>query len=243
MELKTNAREMDLIMENTKKLILIVEDDYKLCKTLEDFLTANGYLTMTATDGQQALDLYFANNHKINLILLDGMLPSVDGYDVLRSIREYSSVPIIMLTARESEEDQLMGLGNGADNYITKPFLLRVLKAHIEVLLKRIQNSDTSVLLCGKLRVEPEFRKAYLDNVLLNTTPKEFDLLLYFVRNENVVLKREAILDAVWGFDYDGGIRTVDTLVKQLRKKMTERYPYLQSVYGIGYRFEVIENE
>lgn len=235
-----------MIMENTetiRKRIFIVEDDNKLRQTLEDFLHANGYQTLSARDGQEALDLYFANNHRIDLILLDGMLPKVDGYDVLRSIREYSPVPIIMLTARESEEDQLMGLENGADNYITKPFLLRVLKAHIEVLLRRTMSGSSETLQKGGLRIDRDSRKAYLDDRLFNTTPKEYDLLLYFIQNENVVLTREAILDAVWGFDYDGGIRTVDTVVKQLRRKMTEQYPYIQSIYGVGYRFEVTVHE
>lgn len=230
-------------MDNTKKLIFIVEDDTKLRRTLEDFLHANNYQTLSAKDGQEALDLYFSNNHRIDLILLDGMLPEVDGYDVLKAIREYSTVPIIMLTARESEEDQLMGLENGADNYITKPFLLRVLKAHIEALLKRVSPVSAEDIQKGALHIEPEYRKAYMDGKLLNTTPKEFDLLLYFIQNENVVLTREAILDAVWGFDYDGGIRTVDTVVKQLRRKMTEQHPYIQSIYGVGYRFEVTDHE
>lgn len=228
--------------ENVKKLIFIVEDDTKLRRTLQDFLHANGYETLSACDGQKALDLYFSNNHKIDLILLDGMLPKVDGFEVLKAIREYSAVPIIMLTAREAEEDQLTGLENGADNYITKPFLLRVLKAHIEVLLKRVGASPDEIQK-GALRIETEYRKAYLKEELLNTTPKEFDLLVYFIQNESVVLSREAILDAVWGYDYDGGIRTVDTVVKQLRKKMTEQYPYIQSIYGVGYRFEVTDDE
>lgn len=228
--------------ENVKKLIFIVEDDTKLRRTLQDFLHANGYETLSACDGQEALDLYFSNNHKIDLILLDGMLPKVDGFEVLKAIREYSAVPIIMLTAMEAEEDQLTGLENGADNYITKPFLLRVLKAHIEVLLKRVGASPDEIQK-GALRIETEYRKAYLKEELLNTTPKEFDLLVYFIQNESVVLSREAILDAVWGYDYDGGIRTVDTVVKQLRKKMTGQYPYIQSIYGVGYRFEVTDDE
>lgn len=226
-------------MEKEKHVILVVEDDGKLRKTLEDFLQATGFCVMTAEDGQQALDIYFANNQKIDLILLDGMLPKVDGYDVLKQIREYSSVPIIMLTARESEEEQLKGLENGADNYITKPFLLKVLKAHMEVLLKRSNGRKSDKIQKGKIQIEKEFRKVYLDGELLVTTPKEYDLLLYFIENENIVLSREAILNAVWGFDYDGDIRTIDTLVKQLRKKMTEKAPYIQSIYGVGYRFEV----
>lgn len=231
-------------MENTQKLIFVVEDDHKLRRTLEDFLTANQYQVLTAQDGQEALDLYFANNHRIDLILLDGMLPKVDGYDVLKSIREYSDVPIIMLTARESEEDQLEGLENGADNYITKPFLLRVLKAHIEALLKRSgRAAGSEEINIGALRVETDSRKIFLAGEQLVATPKEYDLLIYFIQNENLVLTREGILDAVWGFDYDGGIRTVDTVVKQLRKKMTDHYPYIQSIYGVGYRFEVNQYE
>lgn len=226
-------------MEKEKYMIFVVEDDEKLRKTLEDFLQATGFCVMTAQDGQEALDVYFANNQKIDLILLDGMLPKVDGYDVLKQIREYSDVPIIMLTARESEEDQLKGLENGADNYITKPFLLKVLKAHMEVLLKRSNRKRSEKIQRGKIQIEKEYRKVYLDGELLVMTPKEYDLLLYFIENENIVLSREAILNAVWGFDYDGDMRTIDTLVKQLRKKMTEKAPYIQSVYGVGYRFEV----
>ncbi len=226
-------------MEKEKYMILVVEDDKKLCKTLEDFLAATGFCVMAAKDGQEALDIYFANNQKIDLILLDGMLPKVDGYDVLKQIREYSEVPIIMLTARESEEEQLQGLENGADNYITKPFLLKVLKAHMEVLLKRSNRKKNEKIKRGKIEIEKEFRKVYLNGEMLVTTPKEYDLLVYFIENENIVLSRESILNAVWGFDYNGDIRTVDTVVKQLRRKMTETAPYIQSVYGIGYRFEV----
>ena len=228
-------------MKDAKNLILIVEDDVKLARTLEDFLTANHFEVLLAMDGEAALDIYFSNNHQIDLILLDGMLPKLDGYDVLKSIREYSSVPIIMLTARESEEEQLKGLENGADNYITKPFLLRVLKAHIDVLLKR-NKIGTDDLFAGKLRIEQISRRIFLDGNVLNLTPKEYSLLLYFVQNENRVLSREAILDAVWGFDYEGDIRTVDTLVKQLRRKMTDQAPYIQSIYGVGYRFEVTDH-
>ena len=226
-------------MEKEKYIILLVEDDEKLRRTLEDFLQATGFEVMEARDGQEALDIYFSNNQKIDLILLDGMLPKVDGYDVLKQIREYSDVPIIMLTARESEEEQLEGLENGADNYITKPFLLKVLKAHMEALLRRNNRKRGEQIERGEIQIEKESRKVYLNGELLMMTPKEYDLLSYFIENENIVLSREVILNAVWGFDYSGDIRTVDTVVKQLRKKMTERAPYIQSVYGVGYRFEV----
>jgi len=226
-------------MKNNKNLILIVEDDHKLARTLEDFLTANHFEVLLSMDGEAALETYFSNNHRIDLILLDGMLPKIDGYEVLKSIREYSAVPIIMLTARETEEDQLKGLESGADNYITKPFLLRVLKAHIDVLLKRNNKLSQEELSIGELTINQASQRAYLNQHSLGLTPKEYSLLLYFVQNKSRVLTRENILDAVWGYDYEGDIRTVDTLVKQLRRKMTDDCPYIQSVYGVGYRFEV----
>ena len=236
-------REREVFMKNARNLILIVEDDEKLRQTLEDFLTANHFAVLTAVDGEQALTLYYANNHLIDLILLDGMLPGMDGFDVLKTIRQCSDVPIIMLTARESEEDQLTGLTNGADNYITKPFRLRVLKAHMDVLLKRNNRAAADEIEAGKLRLEQASQRAFADEVPLNLTPKEFALLLYFVQNRDLVLTREVILDAVWGFDYQGDIRTVDTLVKQLRKKLPDSCPYIQSIYGVGYRFEVTDHE
>ena len=194
-------------MRNNKRVVLMVEDDKKLREVLTKFLSRNDYEVLAAENGKVGLELFYENSKNLDIVLLDGMLPDIDGVDVLKEIREHSQVPVIMLTARESEEDQLNGLNNGADNYITKPFLMKVLLVHMDK--------------------------------FVDTTPKEFDLLVYMCENEKVVLKRENILDAVWGFDYDGDMRTVDTLVKQLRKKMTDKYPYITSVYGVGYRFEV----
>lgn len=230
-------------MKDAKNLILIVEDDEKLLKSLEDFFIANKFSVLTAMDGQEAVELYFANNHQIDLILLDGMLPGLDGYDVLKAIREYSDVPVIMITARESEEEHLKGLECGADNYITKPFRFRILKAYVDILLKRKNKDVTGVVLCGKLRIEQSTHRVFLKNEVLDLTPKEYALLVYFTQNRNVVLTREVILDAVWGFDYSGDTRTVDTLVKQLRKKLTEECSYIHSIYGVGYRFEVAADE
>ncbi|MBQ5852011.1 MAG: response regulator transcription factor [Lachnospiraceae bacterium] len=226
-----------------KRVILIVEDDPKLLEVLCDFFISDNFEVLFTSDGQEALDIYFSNNHRIDIVILDVMLPHVDGYEILRTIREYSDVPIIMATAKESEEDQLQGLNNGADNYITKPFRLRVLRAHVDVLLKRKSVEKEEELFAGGLRLENLSQKAFLDGELLNLTPKEYHLLLYFVKNKHRVLTREAILDGVWGFDYDGDIRTVDTLVKQLRKKMKDKSFYIQSIYGIGYRFEEDLNE
>lgn len=230
-------------MKNAKNLILIVEDDPKLRQTLEEFLSANQFAVLSASGGEQALTLYYANNHLIDLILLDGMLPDLDGFEVLKTIRQCSDVPIIMLTAREAEEDQLTGLTNGADNYLTKPFRLRILKAHIDVLLKRNNLSALSELTAGKLRLELASQRVFAEEVPLALTPKEFSLLLYFIQNRDLVLTREAILNAVWGYDYQGDIRTVDTLIKQLRKKLPDSCPYIQSIYGVGYRFEVTDHE
>ena len=226
-------------MRNDRRVVLMVEDDNKLREVLTKFLSRNDYEVLAAENGKVGLKLFYENSKNLDIVLLDGMLPDIDGVDVLKEIREHSLVPVIMLTARESEEDQLNGLNNGADNYITKPFLMKVLLVHMDKLIQRNGNEDTDVIEKGALKLEKQFRKAYINGEFVDTTPKEFDLLVYMCENEKVVLKRENILDAVWGFDYDGDMRTVDTLVKQLRKKMTDKYPYITSVYGVGYRFEV----
>lgn len=226
-------------MRNDRRVVLMVEDDNKLREVLTKFLSRNDYEVLAAENGKVGLKLFYENSKNLDIVLLDGMLPDIDGVDVLKEIREHSQVPVIMLTARESEEDQLNGLDNGADNYITKPFLMKVLLVHMDKLIQRNGNEDTDVIEKGALKLEKQFRKAYINGEFVDTTPKEFDLLVYMCENEKVVLKRENILDAVWGFDYDGDMRTVDTLVKQLRKKMTDKYPYITSVYGVGYRFEV----
>lgn len=226
-------------MRNDRRVVLMIEDDNKLREVLTKFLSRNDYEVLAAENGKVGLKLFYENSKNLDIVLLDGMLPDIDGVDVLKEIREHSQVPVIMLTARESEEDQLNGLNNGADNYITKPFLMKVLLVHMDKLIQRNGNEDTDVIEKGALKLEKQFRKAYINGEFVDTTPKEFDLLVYMCENEKVVLKRENILDAVWGFDYDGDMRTVDTLVKQLRKKMTDKYPYITSVYGVGYRFEV----
>lgn len=217
----------------------MVEDDVKLREVLTKFLQRNQYEVMTAISGEKAIETYFYNSKAIDIILLDVMLPGMDGFEVLKEIRLHSQVPIIMLTAREAEEDQLRGLNGGADNYITKPFLMTVLLAHMDKLLGKKGGKGPDAIEKGVLRLERNYRKAYLNGEFMDTTPKEFDLLVHFAENENVVMSRESILDAVWGFEYDGDMRTVDTLIKQLRRKMTDQYPYIVSIYGVGYRFEV----
>lgn len=221
-----------------RKTIFIVEDEEKLRKTMSDYLRMNDYEVLEAEDGKQAIELYYENNTKIDLILLDIMLPYLNGYEVLESVRETSEVPVIILTAKDGESDQLRGFHQGADDYITKPFLLSLLKAKIEAILKRVMPKEEWKEL-GAIRIEVESRKVYLNGEVLSLTPKEYDLLIYFMGNKNIVLTRSQILDAIWGLDYEGGQRTVDTVIKQLRIKLGRGNPYIQSVYGVGYRFEV----
>ncbi len=220
--------------------ILLVEDDNKLRNTITDYLQMNDYVVTACADGSSAL-YSFENESPFDIILLDGMLPDIDGFDILKKVRKTSNIPVIILSARESERDQLKGFHLGADNYITKPFLLSVLKEHINALLSRVNQSDESksYLVRGALKLNTVERKVYLNEKLISTTPREYDLLLFFMQNERIVLSRNTILDKVWGYNYEGDLRTVDTIIKQLRKKLDGHSDYIVSVYGIGYKFEV----
>lgn len=218
-----------------KYTILVVEDEKKLLHTLCDFLTMNGYEVIKAEDGEVAIEKVTHSIHEIDLVLLDIMLPLVNGYEVLKSIRKHSNVPVIMLTAKSTVEDQLQGFEYGADDYITKPYTLAVIKVHIEAVLKRV-GTLKKCLEYKNIRLELETQNLYIENKYIEITPKEFELLHYFMKNEGVVLSRNRILDSVWGYYYVGDIRTVDTLVKQLRRKLKDNN-CIQSVYGIGYVF------
>ncbi len=223
-------------MKDNKYAVLVAEDDPKLRETLTEYLHINDYEVYTARDGEEALELFVKNFHVIDLLLLDIMLPFVDGIQVLKTIREYSKVPVIMITSLGTEEDQMEGLSCGADKYIVKPFRLRLLKAHMEALLLRAYDMSEEIVF-GDLRVDLKSNMLYIKERAVPLTPKEFSLLTFFIQNKNQVLSREAILNGVWGYDYDGDPRTVDTLVKQLRKKLADECPYLHSVYGVGYCF------
>ncbi len=220
--------------------ILLVEDDDKLRNTILDYLQMNGFSVIACADGNSALQS-FKSGTPFDIILLDGMLPDIDGFDILKKIRETSDVPVIIISARESERDQLSGFHLGADNYITKPFLLSILKEHINALLYRSQRltDNKTYLSKGALRLNTVERKVYLDEMPITTTPREYDLLLFFMQNERIVMSRNTILDRVWGNNYFGDLRTVDTIIKQLRKKLEGHSDYIVSVYGIGYKFEV----
>ena len=216
--------------------ILIVEDEPKLLKTLEDFLGFQDYLTEKAMTGNEAVAVFKEKKNEIDLVLLDLMLPDISGYTVLKEIRKISEVPVIILSARSAVADQMSGFEKGADDYITKPFSLALVKLHIEAVLKRA-GIRRDILVYEKLQIDRMSQKIYVKDKIIETTKKEFDLLLYFVEHQGVVLDRNKILDAVWEYDYTGDIRTIDTLVKQLRRKLGEECNYIHTVYGVGYIF------
>lgn len=220
-------------MNNCK--VLVVEDEKKLLYTLVDFLTIQGYDVLQAEDGEHALEQMREYMHEIDIVLLDIMLPGKNGYEVLKELRKFSAVPVIVLTAKAEVDDQVEGFECGADDYITKPYSLAVIKAHMEAVLKRAGKLK-EFMESNEIRLEMATKKVYYRNEYLETTPKEFELLQYFMENEGVVLNRDRILNSVWGYYYVGDIRTVDTLVKQLRKKLKDNN-CIRSVYGVGYVF------
>ncbi len=219
-----------------KNRILIIEDEQKLMRTMKDYLQLQGYQTLEAENGHEALQIFYREQKKIDLILLDVMLPDLDGYEVLREIRKVLDTPVIMLTARSSVEDEMNGFERGADDYITKPYTLELVRLRIEALLKRA-GKFRNCLESGNISVDLDAQKVYWKDQYIETTRKEYELLLYFMEHSNVVLSRGTILDAVWGYDYVGDIRTVDTMVKQLRRKLGDECDYIRSVYGAGYLF------
>jgi DNA-binding response OmpR family regulator len=219
-----------------KTTILVIEDEKKLLKTLKDFFELNQYQVYTAEDGLEGIQQFKAHSKEISCVLLDVMLPFADGNEVLKQIRLISNVPVIMLTAKEEVEDQLKSLSYGADNYIMKPYSLAVVKMHIEALLKRFRQ-EQDFLTAGEIRIETGAQKVYVRDEFVETTPKEFELLHFFMKNEGIVLTRDQILDSIWGYHYVGDTRTIDTIVKQLRKKLGDS-SCIRTVYGIGYCFE-----
>ncbi len=221
--------------------VLLVEDEAKLLETLSDFLELNHYHVIQAVDGLDGIQKFNTYQTDIDIVLLDVMLPFADGYEVLKQIRLCSNVPVILLTAKEEVEDQIKGFSYGADDYIIKPYTLSIVKLHIEAVLKRY-GYGRDVLYAGDIKIEVRAKKVYVKDVFIETTPKEFELLHILIRNQGAVLTRDYILDTVWGDYYVGDVRTIDTLVKQLRKKLGDT-SYIRTVYGVGYCFEVKGNE
>lgn len=218
--------------------IIVADDEDRMRKLVCDFLKKEGLVTFEAANGTQALEI-FAHN-AIDLLILDIMMPEYDGWAVCREIRKSSSVPIIMLTARGEEADELFGFDLGADEYISKPFSPRILVARVQALLRRFENKGSQPLRSwGGLEIDEDAHYVYIDKKVIDLTPKEFELLLYMVDNPGRALSREQILNAVWNYDYFGDIRTVDAHIKNLRLKLGSRGEYVQTVRGVGYRFEV----
>lgn len=227
-------------MINEKRCILIADDEVKMVRVLKDLLKSKNFVVLEAFDGEQATDVYFEHSSQIDLILLDVMMPKADGFEVLDYLRSNISLtPVIMLTAKGEEYDQLKGFNSGADDYIIKPFSPTLLLARIETLLKRMgKDAETEFNKLG-FCLNASKRTVLVDDVELILTKREFDLLYFFLTNETIVFSREQILNSVWGYDFEGDIRTVDTHIKQLRNKLSNRGTCIKTVHGIGYRFDV----
>lgn len=221
--------------------ILVVDDESRMRKLVKDFLTRKNFQVLEAGNGEEAMDIFYREKD-INLIILDVMMPKMDGWEVCREIRKTSKVPIIMLTARSDERDELLGFELGVDEYISKPFSPKILVARVEAILRRTgQSNPEDVISSGGIVIDKAAHIASVDGVPMELSFKEFELLTYFLENEGIALSREKILNSVWNYDYFGDARTVDTHVKKLRSKMGNKGEYIKTVWGMGYKFEVEE--
>ena len=220
--------------------VLVVDDEERMRKLISDFLKIKGYETVEAGDGEEAIDVFFADK-EIALIILDVMMPKIDGWEVLKTVREHSKVPVIMLTARTEETDELKGFEYGADEYISKPFSPKILVARVEAILRRSGVNQDEVVRVGGIEVDKSAHSVKIDGKEIELSFKEYELLLYFIENKGIALSREKILNNVWNYDYFGDARTIDTHVKKLRAKMGTKGDYIKTVWGMGYKFEVEE--
>ena len=220
--------------------ILVVDDEERMRKLISDFLKIKGYETVEAGDGEEAIDVFFADK-EIALIILDVMMPKMDGWEVLKTVREHSKVPVIMLTARTEETDELKGFEYGADEYISKPFSPKILVARVEAILRRSGVNQDEVVRVGGIEVDKSAHSVKIDGKEIELSFKEYELLLYFIENKGIALSREKILNNVWNYDSFGDARTIDTHVKKLRAKMGTKGDYIKTVWGMGYKFEVEE--
>ncbi|MBP3663579.1 MAG: response regulator transcription factor [Tyzzerella sp.] len=224
-------------MEKVK--ILIVDDESRMRKLIKDFLEREGYQTLEAADGVEAMDIFY-ENRDVALIILDVMMPRMDGWAVCREVRESSTVPIMMLTARSEEHDELKGFELGVDEYIAKPFSPKILVARVNALLKRVNGGASgSTISAGGIEIDKTAHIVKLDGQEIDLSVKEFELLVYFIENQKIALTREKILNHVWNYDYFGDARTIDTHVKKLRSKMGDKGNYIKTIWGMGYKFEV----
>ena len=224
-------------MERIK--ILVTDDEARMRKLVKDFLNKEGYEVIEAADGNEALDRFYEDNGK-SLIILDVMMPGPDGYEVCKEIRSQSDVPIIMLTAKGEERDELQGFNTGADEYISKPFSPKILVARVNALLRRSNKLETDERIeAGGIVLDKTAHTVTIDGAAVELSFKEFELLTYFMENQSVALSREKILNNVWNYDYFGDARTIDTHVKKLRSKIGEKGDYIKTIWGMGYKFEV----
>lgn len=224
-------------MDKTK--VLVVDDESRMRKLVKDFLARQGYTVLEAADGMEAMD-YFYEDKDIALIILDVMMPKMDGWQVCREIRMHSKVPIIMLTARSEERDELQGFDLGVDEYISKPFSPKILVARVEAILRRTQGSgNADEISAGGIVVDKAAHTVMSDGSPVDLSFKEFELLTYFMENQGIALSREKILNNVWNYDYFGDARTIDTHVKKLRSKLGDKGEYIKTIWGMGYKFEV----
>ncbi|HIZ43990.1 MAG TPA: response regulator transcription factor [Firmicutes bacterium] len=218
--------------------ILVVDDESRMRKLVKDFLSKKDFAVLEAGDGEEAVDLFFADKD-ISLIIMDVMMPKMDGYEAVRTIRQYSQVPIIMLTAKGEERDELLGFELGVDEYISKPFSPKILVARVEAILRRSKTVKTDSVEVGGIRLDKAAHQVTVDGKPVELSFKEFELLTYFVENQGIALSRENILNHVWNYDYFGDARTIDTHVKKLRSKLGDKGEYIKTIWGMGYKFEV----
>lgn len=221
--------------------ILVVDDESRMRKLIRDFLQREGYQILEAADGVEAMDQFYTDKD-ISLIILDVMMPRMDGWQVLREVREHSKVPVMMLTARTEEQNELKGFELGVDEYVAKPFSPKILVARVGALLKRARNAvEEAAVNAGGIVLDKAAHIVTIDGVPIDLSVKEFELLAYFLENQRMALSREKILNHVWNYDYFGDARTIDTHVKKLRSKMGEKGNYIKTIWGMGYKFEVEE--
>ena len=223
-----------------KLKILVVDDESRMRKLVRDFLTKSNYEVIEAENGEQAVDIFFSEKD-IALIILDVMMPKMDGWQVCREIRKYSKVPIIMLTAKSDEQDELLGFELGVDEYISKPFSPKILVARVEAILRRANAAEEEITEVGGIVLDKTAHIVKIDGRPIDLSVKEFELLSYFIKNQGVALSRERILNNVWNYDYFGDARTIDTHVKKLRSKLGDKGGYIKTIWGMGYKFEVDE--
>ncbi|RKI77437.1 DNA-binding response regulator [bacterium 1xD42-87] len=221
-----------------KSKILVVDDESRMRKLVRDFLVKNNYEVLEAADGEEALNLFFEKND-IDLVILDVMMPKMDGWQVCREIRAYSKIPIIMLTAKSDERDELLGFELGVDEYISKPFSPKILVARVEAILRRTGQAAAELIVeAGGIRLDKQAHSVTVEGKPVDLSYKEFELLAYFMENKGIALSREKILNGVWNYDYFGDARTIDTHVKKLRSKMGAKGELIKTIWGMGYKFE-----